>query len=298
MNNVRTRLHKLLLCPRELWIVYVLKVLESLSYFSASLNLTPYLTECFGYTDLQAGAVYSAWGVIAGIIAFVCSPAIDKLGVRPSLVWGGVFLTCGRILFAAATTPSQLYASLFVLQPIGMALAIPVLSIAIRRITNDETVTTAFGVFYSLMNLGALVSGLGTDVIRGWLGYGSASLRTTYWLGAAVSVVYTAVAYVAFRPLPAPDAESAVPSTWRSFCTAEARETIRDAAFWPLVAFSGIIFGAKSVFRHVDTTLPKWMEREIGAKAAYGTIYSINPAIIIVAVPVAQVCARAHTAWR
>ena len=39
------------------------------------------------------------------------------------------------------------------------------------------------------------------------------------------------------------------------------------------------------IFRHLDATLPKYMLREFGASVPKGTIYSINPALIIILVP-------------
>jgi len=291
MTSPYHRLLALRHAPRELWLVYGLKVLESFSYFVSSLNLTPFLTSEFGLTDAEAGAVYSAWGVIAGVIGLVVGPAIDWLGVRPSLLIGGLLLTLGRALFAGATSTSQVYVSLFLLQPIGMTLAIPVLSVAIRRVTTDETRATAYGVFYSMMNVAALVSGLGTDALRSAIVHDTsndvAALRMLFWLSTAVSALYLLVAAAAFRPLPAPDAEALEPGE-RVSMLQEARETARDPVFWRLVVFSGVIFGARSIFRHVDASLPKWMEREIGPAARYGTVYSINPAIIIFAVPLLQ----------
>ena len=55
--------YKLLLAsaPRELWVVYVLKVLESYSYYSMAYILLLYLAEEFGMTDLEAGLCYGEW---------------------------------------------------------------------------------------------------------------------------------------------------------------------------------------------------------------------------------------------
>jgi hypothetical protein len=39
------------------------------------------------------------------------------------------------------------------------------------------------------------------------------------------------------------------------------------------------------IFRHLDATLPKYMVREFGEDTPKGTIYSINPALIIILVP-------------
>jgi len=40
-----------------------------------------------------------------------------------------------------------------------------------------------------------------------------------------------------------------------------------------------------AVYRHLDATFPKYMMREFGQDVPKGTIYSINPALIIVLVP-------------
>lgn len=39
------------------------------------------------------------------------------------------------------------------------------------------------------------------------------------------------------------------------------------------------------IFRHLDATLPKYLVRVFGSEAPKGTIYSINPGMIILLVP-------------
>lgn len=301
-SGALARLKLLRHLPRELWLVYVLKIMESFAYFASSLSLTVYLTDsrALAFSDLEAGAVYSAWGVVSGVVGMLTGPCIDKLGVRRSLLLGGTLLAAGRILFAAATTRAQVYVSLFFLQSFGMNLAIPVLSIAIRRVTTARTQTAAYGLFYSAMNVAAFAAGLTTDAIRSAVpGNQERPLRIVFATAAVASVLYTLVAALAFRETPAnrvqlvdevdlEGADPAAPETsWQQF-RRETAETGRDPVFWRLVAFSGVIFGARTIFRHMDATLPKWMQREIGPNAKYGTVYSINPAIIVFAVPLVQ----------
>jgi MFS family permease len=249
--------------PRELRLVYVLKLLESFADFSTSLNFVLYLTNDFGLSDLEAGTYYGVWGVVTSVYGMMLGPAIDRLGVRWSLVAGGAMLTLGRALMAMATSRSQVIVAAFMLQPCGSALAIPVLSIAIRRTTNDLNRSTAYGVFYAVMNVGALLSGLGTDAFNSYLTehYGkSGAMRALFWTGTATSLVYTLVAYLIFRDTPPKppttaaerehlDAEVAGKTTWQNM-----REIWADAVFWRLVVFTAFLFGARSIFRHMDTT--------------------------------------------
>jgi len=305
-SGALARLKLLRHLPRELWLVYALKILESYAYFASSLSLTVYLTDSpdLAFSDLEAGAVYSAWGVVSGLVGMATGPCIDKLGVRRSLLIGGTLLAAGRILFAAATTRPQVYVSLFFLQSIGMNLAIPVLSIAIRRVTSHRTQTAAYGIFYSAMNLAAFAAGMTTDAIRASAEGGQQqALRIVFASTAVASVLYTALAAAAFRETPPSNAVvleelldtgsgdeeqcGKKETSWQQF-RRETAETGRDPVFWRLVAFSGVIFGARTIFRHMDATLPKWMQREIGPNAKYGTVYSINPAIIVFAVPLVQ----------
>ena len=46
-----------------------------------------------------------------------------------------------------------------------------------------------------------------------------------------------------------------------------------------------LLSGVRTMFRHLDATLPKYITRAFGADAPFGKVYAINPAIIIILVP-------------
>jgi hypothetical protein len=64
------------------------------------------------------------------------------------------------------------------------------------------------------------------------------------------------------------------------------RETLYTRRFWRFLVVCIITLNVRMIFRHMDATLPKYMVREFGPNVAKGTIYSINPAIIVLLVPV------------
>ena len=55
---------------------------------------------------------------------------------------------------------------------------------------------------------------------------------------------------------------------------------------YKFVAMSILTVNLKSIFRHLDATLPKFVARAFGCSAPAGSIYSINPAMIMTLVPV------------
>ena len=435
------------LAPRALWAVYALKLLESLAYFSSSLNMALYLSEGLGYGDTAAGVLYSAWGTAAGVAGIACGPLVDWLGVQQSLVLGGICVSLGRLFFTVGDRALAL-TGLLVLQPLGMGLAIPVLSICIRRICEtrpqlQQLRPTAYGVFYSVMNVAALAGGLLTDLLvsslssaNGGSGEDPETLRRVFAVGTAVSVAYCIVscaftvdatgpqqqqqqqqqapatlsslpaslvfadgesvvqqtaeaslsqqqqqptqlpAYplphsmrvptMPIRPVPmrkepafswifrlfgareratqrrvvarkmrqfwglpgrdddgcgtqlrttaTPDADTDEsseehgndgdnyendPHRTNAAATAAAatmtwRDYVYDATLWKLAVLSMALFGARSVFRHVDATLPKYLRRTLGPGARYGLVYAVNPALIIGCVPPVQAYIAAH----
>ena len=64
------------------------------------------------------------------------------------------------------------------------------------------------------------------------------------------------------------------------------KETLQTKSFWRFLAVCLITINVRMIFRHLDATLPKYMMREFGDDVPKGTIYSINPALIIVLVPI------------
>lgn len=85
---VRRPLHLLRAAPRELWLVYALKVLDSYGYFALSEVFTLLLTDEFGIGDVRAGAYYGAWGTAITLYGVLTGFLIDAMGVRTSLVVG------------------------------------------------------------------------------------------------------------------------------------------------------------------------------------------------------------------
>lgn len=152
-----------------------------------------YLTESHGFSDTASGVLYGTFGLLASVhtsttlglpttttamhatytladhtqvYGLLSGWLIDYLGVKYSLAVGAVLGTIGRFMFAVGSARWVIYTSMFGFMPLSLAFGIPVLTIAIRRYTNNETRTVGFAVFYSVMNISALLAGPATDLCR------------------------------------------------------------------------------------------------------------------------------------
>jgi dipeptide/tripeptide permease len=274
-------------------------VLESYAYFSQSLSMTLYLTDEHGFSDENAGWLYGTFGMLISVYGLLFGWVVDCLGIRMSLVVGGTISAVGRLLFALAGVGDRtmLYLSIFVFLPIGSALGIPVLTIAVKRYSDKASRTFAFGLFYAVMNIAALISGPATDFCNSafkdgtvLFGHRFSGLRIVFLSGVLTTILEVLVACCCLK-----DIRLEVDSTGTGVTeiaykppkvtTASAFRALKERKFWRLFALSFMVVAVKLIFRHLDATMPKWMRRTMGEDASYGSMYAINPAIIILLVP-------------
>lgn len=346
--------------PNELWKAYILKFLDSYSYFSLSIILTLFLSDDFGYTDMQAGTIYGAWGALITVYGLATGFVVDNLGVATSLRLGFLASLMARILIFWTTSRTIVLWNIGFLLPLGNCLGIPVLTTGIRRYTHAGNRGFAFGLFYVVMNVAALASGPivdactilykdkdGNDQQQNKAEYhnGTKEYTPKDWsltgyrmvvLTGIVANVFAVLVTLTIReikleypsdlrnepscevlkgddlddngyeqrqkikerstsfsdPLTKETVSSSKDATIQTFTPIKGsawsilKETLETRSFWRFLAVCLITINVRMIFRHLDATLPKYMMREFGDDVPKGTIYSINPALIIVLVPI------------
>ena len=151
--------------PPELRLVYLVKALDSYGYFALSEVFTTYFSE-FGVSDVAAGTYYGAWGTAITAYGVATGFAIDAIGVRRSLVACYALQTLARLILAFTTNKTVAVVVLFTIQALATSWGAPVMTIAIKRLVADADRVVSFGVFYSVMNVSALLSGVAIDLLR------------------------------------------------------------------------------------------------------------------------------------
>ena len=154
--------------PPELYKVYALKFLDSYSYFSFSIIFTLFLSDDFGYSDIQAGTIYGAWGAMITVYGFCTGFLVDNFGVSKSLKLGYGLSLLARCGIFSTTSRTMLLVHIYGTLPLGSCLGIPVLMTGIRRYTHEHNRGFAFGIFYVVMNVAALISGPIVDILTIW----------------------------------------------------------------------------------------------------------------------------------
>jgi len=333
--------------PPELYKAYALKFLDSYSYFSFSIIFTLFLSEDFGYSDVTAGGIYGLWGALITVYGLLTGFIVDNIGVAKSLRLGFAVSLAARIFILVTTSRHILLFNICVTLPLGNCLGIPVLTTGIRRYTDERSRGFAFGLFYVVMNVAALISGPVVDALTIWYkggdgaeevgveqadddNNGDAAQIIPSWsltsyraiiLSGIVANVIACIVTTTVREIKVdsktPAASPPVsldPSTHSSNMSLDdalgelelepeigsirefqptkgaameiLRETFATKTFWRFLTVCLITLNVRMIFRHLDATLPKYMMREFGENVPKGTIYSINPALIIILVPI------------
>jgi MFS family permease len=109
-------------------------------------------------------ALTAVYGLPAGFMI------IDVIGVKWSLALSNAILMSARLLLAFTTSTHVAMFVLYFLMPLGQALNIPVLTIAVRRFTNSETRSIAYSWFYVVLNVAALLAAPAVDLMRRYVG--------------------------------------------------------------------------------------------------------------------------------
>ena len=84
-------------------------------------------------------------------------------------------------MIACARSMTFILVVLFFVYPFGLSMGIPMLNVAIKRYSTLKTRGFAFGIYYSVMNMAALVSGPLVDAFNGTRNSLQFLLRITYY---------------------------------------------------------------------------------------------------------------------
>jgi MFS family permease len=311
-------------CPREFWVMIILKILFSYSYFTLATVLVVYLSKDHDFSDMSAAGMYSAWAIFMSLFQFAAGPVIDYLQIRRSLIFGSLATTIG--MFMLALTFEGVFfigAGLFLFIPMGSAFLLTVVDIGGKRYSEgiNNAMFIVFSVFYSGSNMGALLAGMTNEFLRDQFGVDGIKYETRHATAERITIlcggVITSIAGLlaallvndaplqtqaaldsvnkhipgTIPPLSDPPTPSEQHSRfWFIFSAikwlkADVIPVLKNVYFQKLVVFNICFIGVLTLFRHLDSTFPNVILRVFGPGAHYAALYSINPLLLIFITP-------------
>jgi dipeptide/tripeptide permease len=290
MSSLAADLRSLAGAPRELWIIYMMKFLESVAYFTVYSLLVIFLSDDHGFSDEGAGSVAGTWLTAISLVVFVAGFIADAMGVRRALLIAAASTAIGRGLLTVAGSELGIFTAL-ALSVWGIASMKPTMNAAVRAYTTPATVSFAFSLYYVIMNLGSLSQGPLITEFREFFAKGAelgghhfSSSQMVFLVGFVCSVLNVGLASL-LREAPKVVGASHNP-------LAIAKEVTRERAFWIFMAFIALLTFVRLIFQHAHLTWPKYSLREFGDDFPFAWYWSINPAMIIVLTPIVTALTR------
>jgi POT family proton-dependent oligopeptide transporter len=158
--------------PKSFWLANVMELFERGAYYGLNALLAIYLSDKVadgglgfgeGEIGLLQGIVYAAtyvFPILGGALA-------DRYGYRRLLLFAFSLLSTGYFIAGHVTSYWVIFAALLVMAT-GSGLFKPIITGTVARTTNEKTSSFGFGVYYWMINLGALIAPLVAGYLRGF----------------------------------------------------------------------------------------------------------------------------------
>src|SRR5258707_2346158 len=157
---------------RELWLVFVIKLLIIAAYASTNSTIKLWLSSDFGYSDKEALGLVAAWSLTMTVFTLLVGSLTDAIGLRKTFFLGVWICAAARAVMVLANVKWLALTGGLLPLAVGEALSTPVLVAAVRRYSNTRQRSISFSMFYMMMNVGVLISSIIFDLPRGPHGMG------------------------------------------------------------------------------------------------------------------------------
>jgi MFS family permease len=272
---------------KEFWLINGVIFFDGLAYFSMVNVLLLFLTNNGGFSDNDAAKWFGIYSMFLTAFVFAVGAICDTIGIRKSFFIGIPLLIIARGVFgffpmflSGATLQWAIIIVLFGMA-FGTAFMGPVTTTALRRFTTKENRSTAFSVYYLIMNVGAIIAGLVvTDGLRHLFGTVNGNLAIMVF-GLVMNVLSLICIMVMNEHAYADESERIAPETKLQRPLAILVSVWKERPFQILVIFLVLTIGVRMVFTHQIVIMPKYYTRVLYEDCSIGFINAINPIIIV-----------------
>jgi dipeptide/tripeptide permease len=282
---------------KAFWVANGVELLERLAYYAVFIVITLYLSNVWGFSDVEAGIISGAFSATLYLLPTFVGAYADKIGFRSSIILAFLLLTlgygglgllptllegAGLVSYDMVTTFNGLETSsmrwsivpVLILIVIGGSFIKAVISGTVARETTAENRASGYSVFYMMVNIGAFTGKTVVDPLRRSMG-DQGLVYLNYF-----SAFMTLVALIAVIML------------YKSTVTAGKGKSFREIGMGLIKVMSNvrllililIISGFWMIQGQMYATMPKYVIRMIGEEASPGWYANVNPFVVFLLV--------------
>lgn len=282
---------------KAFWVANSVELLERLAYYAVFIVITIYLSNVWGFSDIEAGFISGTFSAFLYLLPTFVGAYADKIGFRSAIMlafglltlgYGGLGLLptllegAGLVHYDMTTTFTGLDTSklrwtivpVLFLIVVGGSFIKAVISGTVARETTSETRARGFAIFYMMVNIGAFMGKTVVDPLRKSMG----DLGLVYLNFFAATMTFLALIAVFFL-------YKSVKTEGQGKSFAEiGAGLIKVVTNVRLILLIIIVSGFWLIQGQMYATMPKYVIRMIGEDASPGWYANVNPFVVFVLV--------------
>ena len=280
------------------WVANSVELLERLAYYAVFIVITLYLSNIWGFSDIEAGAISGVFSATLYLLPLFSGAYADKIGFRKAIIVAFLLLTIGYlglgvlptllesaelVSYGKTTTFTGLDESylrwsivpVMAFIVLGGSFIKSVISGTVARETTSENRARGYSIFYMMVNIGAFTGKTVVDPLRKSLG--DQGLVYLNYFSASMTLMALIAVIMFYKSAGKPAGEG------KSFVQI-GRDMIKVLSNGRLLALILIISGFWMIQSQMYATMPKYVIRMIGDGATPGWYANVNPLVVFVLV--------------
>ena len=282
---------------KAFWTANIVELLERLAYYAVFIVITLYLSNVWGFSDIEAGVIAGVFSASLYLLPTFAGAYADRIGFRSAIIlafflltigYGGLGLlptlleSAGLVEYGMTTTFTGLneswlrwsIAPVLVFVIIGGAFIKAVISGTIARETTKENRAKGYAIFYMMVNIGAFIGKTVVDPLRRSMG----DQGLVYLNYFSAFMTFAAFILVIFFYK-----STKTEGQGKSFGEI-GRSMFKVASNGRLMSLMIIISGFWLIQSQMYATMPKYVIRLIGEGASPGWYANVNPLVVFLSV--------------
>jgi dipeptide/tripeptide permease len=148
--------------PKVFWISNIIELFERWGWYAVySGFMALYLTSptedgALGFTHVEKGTIMGTGSMILYFLPVITGAIADRIGYKRVMLVSFLTYIVAIFMLSRFETFGAVFAS-FILLAVAGALFKPLISGTVARVTNRETASLGFGIFYMVVNIGGFI---------------------------------------------------------------------------------------------------------------------------------------------
>ncbi len=282
---------------KPFWVANFVELLERLAYYAVFIVITLYLSNVWGFSDIEAGVIAGIFSAMLYLLPLFAGAYADKIGFRSAIILAFALLTvgyaglgilptllesAGLVDYEMTTTYTGLQESYLrwsiiaplVLVVIGGAFIKSVISGTVARETTPENRARGYSIFYMMVNIGAFTGKTVVDPLRRSMG--DQGLVYLNYFSAAMTLLALIAVYLLYKSAKTEGQGKSFLEIGRSM-----GKVLLNGRLMLLII---IVSGFWMIQSQMYATMPKYVIRMIGETASPGWYANVNPLVVFLAV--------------